>query len=214
MIVKMCGIKTLAAAMAAEEAGADFIGFVFWPRSKRYAEPQAVREIARSLGKARKVGVFVDAPLAEVNEIAEMCNLDFVQLHGTENADYAKAVNRPIIKAYRYGDGFSAAAADAFPAELILLDSYQQGSPGGNGRAFAWQEAAEETKKLKKPLLVAGGLNSGNVAEALDIFHPYGVDVSGGLEDNGEKSPQLMQSFMAEVERARLAGVERQAKLF
>lgn len=202
MIVKMCGLKTRAAVETAESVGADLLGFIFWPRSRRYVEPRAAREISRGV-KAHKVGVFVDAPLTEVEEIAELCGLDYVQLHGREDRAYAQAVNRPVIKAFRYGDGFSAEAANAYPAELILLDSFRQGAPGGTGETFAWQEAALETANLGKPLLVAGGIRKENLAEMVSIFAPYGVDVSGGLEENGEKSPELMRDFMAEASRWR-----------
>lgn len=202
MIVKMCGLRTREAVTAAETAGADLLGFVFWPRSRRYVEPEVVREISSGL-HVHKVGVFVDATLPEVREIAELCGLDYVQLHGHEDGDYARAVGRPVIKAFRYGDGFSAEAANAYPAEMILLDSFRQGVPGGTGETFAWREAASETAGLRRPLLVAGGIRKENLAEMVSIFEPYGVDVSGGLEENGEKSPAMMQDFMAEARRWR-----------
>ena len=200
MIVKMCGLRSREAAEAAAYAGADFLGFVFWPRSRRYVEPQAAREIGQGLG-AKRVGVFVDEVPERVNEIAEMAGLDYIQLHGHEGAAYAERLCRPVIKAYRYGEDFTAEAANAFPAEIILLDSGAGGLPGGTGQAFAWREAAAEARRVEKPLLVAGGINPANVAEALDIFRPYGVDVSGSLEEQGEKSPRLMREFMAAVGR-------------
>lgn len=203
MIVKICGLKTEEAVRAAADTGADLLGFIFYQRSRRYVEPEKVREIASRVKQGRKVGVFVDAPLAEVNEIAELCSLDYVQLHGHEDADYARQVVRPVIKAYRYGDNFQAEEAESFPAELILLDSFVPGEAGGTGKSFAWQEASREAASLTKPLLVAGGISEDNLSQVVEAFHSYGVDVSGSLEVQGVKSPELIRSFLREAERWR-----------
>jgi phosphoribosylanthranilate isomerase len=149
------------------------------------------------------VGVFVDAHISEVNEIAEFCGLDYVQLHGHEDEAYARQVTRPVIKAYRYGDNFKAEEAEQYPAELILLDSFVKGEAGGTGKTFAWQEASREVASLGKPLLVAGGISEENLSEVAATFHPYGVDVSGSLEEQGEKSVRLITSFLREAERWR-----------
>lgn len=113
MRVKMCGMKTVSAALAAEEAGADYIGFVFAKKSRRFIAPKAAQEIARELRHAQKVGVFVDAPMDEVNAIAALVGLDYVQLHGHETAETARGSERPVIKAYRYGDDFDVDAANS-----------------------------------------------------------------------------------------------------
>jgi len=131
MRVKMCGMRTIAAACAAEEAGADYIGFIFVKKSRRYVTPETARAIARAVHRVRTVGVFVDAPMDEVNQIAAFVGLDYVQLHGHEPAEMAKESQYPVIKAYRYGDDFDADAANAYPAEMILVDSYVQGAAGG-----------------------------------------------------------------------------------
>ena len=199
MRVKMCGMKTLAAARAAEEAGADYVGFIFAEKSRRYIAPETAREIVRQLHRVQTVGVFVDAPMDAVNEIAALVGLDYVQLHGHETADMALRAARPVIKAYRYGDDFDAAAANAYPAEIILVDSYVAGAVGGTGTAFGWQEAAREIACVTKPVLIAGGITAENVGEAAAVFHSFGVDVSGGLEENGEKSKEKIRAFMAAV---------------
>ena len=204
MRVKMCGMKTVSAALAAEEAGADYIGFVFAEKSRRFVAPKAAQEIARELRHAQKVGVFVDAPMDEVNAIAALVGLDYVQLHGHETAETARGSERPVIKAYRYGDDFDVDAANKYPAEIILVDSYLQGAAGGTGTVFAWQEAAREIARITKPVLIAGGITAENVGEAAVIFHPFGVDVSGGLEEQGEKSEEKIRAFM-EVVRAACA---------
>ena len=196
MRVKMCGMKTVSAALAAEEAGADYIGFVFAEKSRRFVAPKAAQEIVRELRHAQKVGVFVDAPMDEVNAIAALVGLDYVQLHGHETAETARGSERPVIKAYRYGDDFDVDAANKYPAEIILVDSYLQGAAGGTGTVFAWQEAAREIARIRKPVLIAGGITAENVGEAAVIFHPFGVDVSGGLEEQGEKSEEKIRAFM------------------
>ena len=202
MRVKMCGMRTITAARAAEEAGVDYIGFIFAKNSRRYIAPEAAREIARALHRVRTVGVFVDAPMSDVNAIAGLVGLDYVQLHGHESAEMAQQAERPVIKAYRYGDDFSVEAANAYPAEMILVDSYVQGAAGGTGTAFHWQEAAQEIARVTKPVLIAGGITAENVGAAAAIFHPFGVDVSGGLEEGGEKSEAKIRAFMNAVRAA------------
>ena len=201
MRVKMCGMKTVSAALAAEEAGADYIGFVFAKKSRRFIAPKAAQEIVRELRRAQKVGVFVDAPMDEVNAIAALVGLDYVQLHGHETAETARGSERPVIKAYRYGDDFDVDAANKYPAEIILVDSYLQGAAGGTGTVFAWQEAAREIARVTKPVLIAGGITAENVGEAAAVFHSFGVDVSGGLEEQGEKSEEKIRAFMEAVRR-------------
>lgn len=202
MKAKLCGMKTLAAAQAAEAAGATFVGFIFWPKSHRYVEPRKAAEIAKHLHHVKTVGVFVDEDADRVNEIALLVGLDFVQLHGHEDAAYARSIERPIIKAYRYNEAFDAKAAAAFPAAYILLDSGTAQMPGGTGRTFAWREAAQAVAKvpgLRDRLLIAGGVAEDHVREIETIFHPFGVDVSGSLETDGEKSMEKIQSFMQAV---------------
>ena len=199
MKAKLCGMKTLAAARAAEEAGATFVGFLFWSKSRRYIAPADAAKIASALHRVQTVGVFVDEAPERVNAIAREVGLDYVQLHGHEEAAYARQIERPVIKAYRYSDAFDARAATAFPAAYILLDSGTAQLPGGTGKQFAWREAAQAVDavpELKSRLLIAGGVAEDNVAEIERIFHPFGVDVSGSLEADGEKSIERIQSFM------------------
>lgn len=199
---KLCGMRSAEAALAAEAAGADFIGFIFCKGARRYIEPERAREIAAAVHHAKKVGVFVNEDAADVNEIADAVGLDFVQLHGDEDALYARAITRPVIKAFCYTDSFTADEADAYPAEMVLIDAYRPGVPGGTGEAFDWRRAAREIAKIEKPVLIAGGISEANVAEVQEIFHPYGVDVSSSLEVGGEKDVEKIRSFMQEVRRA------------
>ena len=128
MKVKICGLRTEEAVLAAENAGADFLGFIFYEKSHRHVLPEEVCGLTKHVQRAKTVGVFVDAPLDEVNAAADFCSLDFVQLHGHESAAYARAVCRPVIKAFRWGDDFSAEEANDYPAEIILLDSASVGA--------------------------------------------------------------------------------------
>jgi len=201
MIVKICGIQSIEIAQAAVACGAALIGFVFAP-SRRRILPEDAQKISLQIKTAKKVGVFVDEDPDEVNRIVKLCQLDYVQLHGKESVQYCRGINASVIKAFRFGEDFSAVAANDYPAELILVDSWQKGKAGGTGKPFDWQAAKKELEKLKKPCLVAGGINAANAAEAVQSFFPYGLDVSGGVEENGVKSPMKIKEFMRAVEQA------------
>lgn len=203
MKVKICGIKTLEIAQEVVSAGADFMGFIFFPKSKRYILPQQAAKICLAVtgSNCARVGVFVNEDIQTVNAAADLCQLDYVQLHGSEDEAYARKIERPVIKAFRWGNDFQVERANAYPAEIILLDSFSKDLPGGTGQTFAWHEAAKETQKLTKPLLLAGGIKSSNFRQAEDLFHPFGIDVSGGLETHGEKSVQKICEFMMAVRR-------------
>ena len=194
--VKICGIKTLDAAQAVVECGADFLGFIFFDRSRRYITPDDAARIARKCSDIKRVGVFVDEAPDTVNRIAERVGLNYVQLHGNETAEYAARIERPIIKAWRFGENFDVDIANAFPCDIILLDSYVKGQAGGTGQLFNWTAAARLISRLTKPLLIAGGISIENVATAAAIFQPYGVDVSGSLEIDGVKSVAKIKEFM------------------
>lgn len=201
MLVKICGIRSVLAAKAAARHGAAMIGFVFAP-SRRFIEPAIAAEIAKAVPELRTVGVFVDAPLEFVRQTAKDCGLSYVQLHGKESPAYAEALNYPIIKAFRFGEDFSVAAANAYPADMLLIDSWQPGVAGGTGNCFDWKAAQQEVQKLEKPCLIAGGLHAENASLAVRMFWPQGLDISGGVEENGEKSEQKIQIFMQAVQRA------------
>ena len=193
--VKICGIRDIKAAKAANVA--DFMGFIMSDRFRRYCPPDTVKYICNKVQGPKKVGVFVDQPINEVNEIAEYCGLDMVQLHGHENIKYAEKIQKPIIKAFRYGEDFSLEKAEAYPAEYILIDSYSKAAVGGSGVSFKWREAASTIKQLKKPYIIAGGISADTLQEAIKIFNPYGIDASGAMEIEGRKSPELIRKFLS-----------------
>ena len=179
-LVKICGITRLEDAAAAVEAGADALGFVFWPRSPRFIDPFRARAIARELPPfVGIVGVFVNQTIAEVNEIAALVPLSVVQLHGDEDAHVALAITRPVVKAV----ASQAALADvtAWPDRITLLvDAFDIERRGGTGMRSDWRLAAALASRRR--VLLAGGLRPDNVAEAIAAVKPFGIDVSSGVE--------------------------------
>jgi phosphoribosylanthranilate isomerase len=181
VFVKICGITRLEDAQAAVAAGANALGFVFWPKSPRYVDPARARDIIATLPETvNAVGVFVDQPEDEVNEIADWVGLGAVQLHGGESQEYVRAMKRPVLKAVGV-DGANAPVVDVWPPSVgVLLDVHDPVKKGGTGRTIDWTMAAEVAKR--RPVVLAGGLTPENVGEAIARVQPYGIDVSSGVE--------------------------------
>lgn len=172
------------------------LGFVF-AESKRQISLEQAKQIACQLSGIGKVGIFVNAPLGEVQQVARECKLDYVQLHGNEPPEYCRLVGYPVIKAFTYNSGFSSAVFSGYQTAWTLLDSCSAGRQGGTGIIFDWRQASELLAgHPKRPIIVAGGLTPENVAEAIDILQPDGVDVSGGVETNGQKDIEKIQRFI------------------
>lgn len=196
--VKICGLKRVEDALVAVEAGADLVGFVFAPVRRRI-DPGAAREIIAEVhtrSAARAVGVFVNADTMEMNALARACDLDFVQLSGDEPDDLPAALDVPSIQAIHIGPTTTAELvamrAETSRAEILLLDTAQVGAYGGTGKAFDWSRVPE----LDRPVLLAGGLHAGNVGHAIESVRPWGVDVSSGVETNGEKDQEKIRAFV------------------
>jgi len=200
-LVKICGIQTLDAAMSAQNHGADLIGFVF-AKSRRKITVTAAAEIAGSISRIGKVGVFLNQPLTEILEIAERCRLDLIQLHGDESPEYCRQLNRPVIKAFRLDKNFSPAAFHSYDVPWILLDSFVPGQAGGTGVTFDWEAGRKKLGRPKQKVFVAGGLTAENVAEAIRLIQPDGVDVSGGVEIEGSKDLGEIGRFIAAARSA------------
>jgi phosphoribosylanthranilate isomerase len=200
---KICGITRIEDALAAVEAGADAIGLVFYAKSPRAVSAVQAREIVAALPPfVTSVGLFVNASRCEINEILEVVPLDLLQFHGDESPADCEGYHRPWIKALRVrpGDDLAAACARYRRARGILLDTFVAGVPGGTGEAFDWSLVPE---RLGMPIILAGGLSAGNVAEAIAQVRPYAVDVSGGVEvAKGIKDPARIEAFIAAVRRA------------
>lgn len=201
MLVKICGIKTVEAADAAVQAGADLIGFVF-ARSERQITSDAAALIANKLPThVKKVGVFVNETIENMLQIAQRVGLDFIQLHGDEPATIADRLPYQIIKAFPVERDKLLNMQD-YPCDYYLLDSPIGGSRGGNGTTFDWDVTDSLTIDPKKVML-AGGLTPENVQLAIERVNPAVVDVSSGVETNGEKDFNKMKHFISNAKSTR-----------
>lgn len=200
---KICGITRIEDALAAAEAGADAIGFVFYAKSPRAVDVRQARAIIAELPPfVTTVGLFVNASRCELNEILEVVPLDLLQFHGDETPQDCEGYHRPWIKALRVrpGDDLEAACKLYAGARGILLDTYVAGVPGGTGEAFDWSLVPE---RLSKPIILAGGLSADNVGQAIAQVRPYAVDVSGGVEQaKGIKDAAKIEAFLRAVKQA------------
>jgi phosphoribosylanthranilate isomerase len=197
---KICGITRIEDALAAIDAGADAIGFVFYAKSPRAVNVQQARAIIAALPPfVTTVGLFVNASRCELGEILDAVPLDLLQFHGDETPADCEGYHRPYIKALRVkaGDDIAALCKVFTGASGILLDTYVEGVPGGTGEAFDWSLVPQG---LSKPIILAGGLTAANVAQAIARVHPYAVDVSGGVEQGkGIKDHAKIRAFMQAV---------------
>ncbi len=196
-IIKVCGITQPADALAAVEAGATAIGFIFYaesPRAVRIAQAAMIGSVVPPT--VLKVGIFVNESLHRMLTVADAARLDVVQLHGDEGPETAAALaGFRVWQAFRVGDDFEASVVDEFPVEAVLLDSAGNGY-GGAGRTFPWQKALEV--KRYREVILAGGLAADNVAEAIRQVDPWGVDASSRLESRpGEKDAQKVSDYVA-----------------
>jgi phosphoribosylanthranilate isomerase len=205
LTVKICGLSTSETLDVALQAGADMVGFVFFPASPRHVSLETARELGRQAkGRALKVALTVDADDATLANIVETLRPDMLQLHGRESLarlrDIKQSFGLPVMKAIPVE-----AAADLAPlpgyaavADRILFDARApKGAtrPGGLGAVFDWHLL--EKLDLKLPFMVSGGLNAGNVADAVHITRAGGVDISSGVERaSGVKDPELIRAFI------------------
>ncbi|KPW59025.1 N-anthranilate isomerase [Pseudomonas syringae pv. broussonetiae] len=197
---KICGITRIEDALAAAEAGADAIGLVFYPKSPRAVTVLQARAIIAALPPfITTVGLFVNASRCELNETLDAVALDMLQFHGDETPDECDGYYRPYIKALRVkaGDDIAQVCRTYRNARGVLLDTYVEGVPGGTGETFDWALIPDD---LDKPVILAGGLTSANVAQAIAQVRPYAVDVSGGVEKSkGIKDREKILAFMSAV---------------
>jgi len=200
--VKICGITILEDALAAVEAGADALGFVFYPPSPRHIHPEQAADIIRRLPPfVQTVGLFVDAELSIVNTTADRCGLDVVQLHGDETPGYCESVRRRVIKAFRVRDISSLDSLLQYQVSGCLLDAWSPAAPGGTGQSFNWEIAA--VAAAQRPIILAGGLTPDNVAEAVRRVQPYAVDVSSGVEcAPGRKDIDKVRTFITRARQS------------
>ena len=210
--VKICGIATAEAALAAAGHGASAVGFILTSGFRRTVAPELARAIIGQLPPSlHKVGVFVDEPVERINELADFCGLTMVQLHGQEPADCLPRLRRPAIKAIRLEQPADAARAAAYAgARALLLEPHVPGTSGGGlGTALDLTLVPAVRRQLPPPaagepgprVFLAGGLNPENVAAAIAAAAPDGVDVSSGVETGGDKDLSKIAAFIAAARR-------------
>lgn len=201
--VKVCGITNAEDALAAVEAGADALGFIFYEKSPRYVVPAVAASIIAELPPlVTPVGVFVNEGLATVRSIMDTCGLAMAQLHGDENVSYCRELARPAMKSIRLKDRGSLLALAEYQGRGgvrgFVLDTFSELAYGGTGQITDWDLAADVAKST--PILLAGGLTPDNVTEAIRTVRPYGVDVSSGVESApGKKDRAKMRVFVDAV---------------
>ncbi len=211
--IKICGLSEVEHILTAGETGADFVGMVFAP-SKRQVTPEKAVEMVKAVKEIDRppavVGVFVNTPAAEVNRIAAECDLDLVQLSGDEDWQYCLEIERPVIKVIHISENDSVERVVAEIEHgfeilqgrdvLYLLDTTQDDAYGGTGQSFSRHIAAGVAQRL--PVIIAGGLDPENIAGMVDEVHPWGVDVSSGVETDGKKDSSKIKDFIGEVRTA------------
>ena len=203
--VKICGITSIQDAKTACDAGVDAIGLVFYEKSPRNVSIQQAKAICDSLPPfVTSVGLFLDASTEFVESVLAEVALDLLQFHGSEQADYCESFKRPYIKAIgmlgiQNDDEFNR-LVDQYPgAKGFLVDSHAAGKAGGTGKTFNWEYVPRNTGKA---IILAGGLNPENTADAIKIPEIYGIDLSSGVESSpGIKDPQKIKQLMTEVYR-------------
>ncbi len=199
--IKICGITRPADAEKAVEAGARAIGLVFYRQSPRVVDWAVARAIVAALPPfVASVALFVDAQASEIAKIVDYVRPTTLQFHGAESPEDCASHGLPYLKAIRMTDDVDLLAAERRyeAAQGLLLDSYQKDRPGGTGRVFDWSRVP---RGLRKPVILAGGLNADNVQAAIIAVRPYAVDVSGGVESAlGVKDHGRMQLFCRRVQ--------------
>lgn len=202
--IKICGLTREEDAVFAADRGADFLGFIFIPVSPRHIEPERAAAIAAAVRTGREkppkfVGVFRDSSNDYIREVASIVGLDLVQLHGTESEEDIVDLGLPVIKTMRVGTTLPDTTAHP-TAAWLLFDTYDERREGGTGRRFDWSLLAVYSRA--KPFLLAGGLNAENVAAAISLVRPDGIDVASGVESEpGIKDHAKLERLIERVKR-------------
>lgn len=194
--VKICGITSREDAMYAIEAGAHALGFIFYEKSPRFVSRQVAANICTALPPfVSRVGVFVNELEYTIEKTMAECGLDTLQFHGDEPPGFCQKFPAKAIKAFRIRTSEDLRPMSDYDVDAWLLDTFSETAPGGTGKTFDWKLAIE-AKKIGTPIILSGGLNPENIAEAVRQVQPYGVDVSSGLEQSpGRKDPARVDAF-------------------
>ena len=196
---KICGITNREDACCAVEQGADALGFNFYPPSPRYVLPEEAGEIVRRLPPfVTPVGGFVNEAPERIEEIVASAGLRAIQLHGDEPPEACLGHSVPVIRATRVGEGFDPETLKAYPVDTFLLDTAKAGLYGGTGETFDWALAREAA--ICRRIILSGGIDPDNVAEAIRTVRPYALDASSGVEaEPGRKDPHKLAAFFRAV---------------
>lgn len=201
--IKHCGITSLDDAHLAAEAGAWALGMIFWPGSPRRCDVAEAQLVGAALRRTVKLaGVFVNARMEEIDEVAQAVGLSLVQLHGDEGpafcAEVARRTGAQVIKAARVQSRATLQAAAAFHSDYLLLDAHVEGVPGGTGQTVDWELV--RGARLAAPVILSGGLTPANVAAAIAVTKPFAVDAASGTERApGVKDPDKLRAFAEAV---------------
>ncbi len=201
--VKICGITRCEDAQLVVDAGVDAVGLVFYEKSPRFVNIEFAVEICQLIPAfVSRVALFKDAEQQMIESVLEQVEVDLIQFHGSETADYCEQFNRPYIKALgmkgaEHDVKFLLANVEKYQsAKALLLDGHAPGEAGGSGESFDWASIAA----VEKPIVLAGGLTPDNVKQAIDLVHPYAVDVSSGVESSpGIKDKDKVAAFMNQI---------------
>lgn len=197
--VKICGLTRLNDIRAVNEYKPDYAGFILSMPFRRYIDINGLTSLKRQLdNRIRSVGVFVNEPVEYIGEFLERHLIDIVQLHGDEDNDFILELKReypsfPLVRSFEVKDETDIHMANMSLADIVLLDSGK-----GSGKTFAW----ELLKNMKRPYILAGGLNPDNIKEALSMCDPWCVDTSSGVETDGKKDPEKIRDFILKAREA------------
>ncbi|MBI5145474.1 MAG: phosphoribosylanthranilate isomerase [Candidatus Omnitrophica bacterium] len=201
--VKICGITKWEDALVATILGADALGFVFYKKSPRYITPEKARDIIRLIPReVKKIGVFVNAKERKIKQIAKTCCLDMLQFHGDESPAFCKRFkNYKIIKAFRIKDRLDLQDILKYRVFAYLFDTFTPSKVGGTGKKFNWK-LLKSIGKIKKPIFLSGGLNKGNIRQAIKTIKSDWVDVSSAVETRpGDKDKKKITDFLETVKK-------------
>ncbi len=206
MKVKVCGITNLNDALLCQSLGADALGFIFYPKSKRFISPEDALKIINNLSPfVMKVGVFVNELPEIINGIAAKLKLNAVQLHGDETPETASKINYSVIKSFRITEEFDFGMLNEYKNVYPLLDAYSGKQYGGTGNQFNWDIIPES---LKNKIILAGGVSFDNIEEIVKDIKPAAVDLSSSLENEpGKKDKEKVTEFFKKFNKLRKEGL-------
>lgn len=204
--IKICGNTNYENARLAVDLGADYLGFIFVPKSKRVLTLEKAETLLKKLSDFENtVGVFCNQPKKEVEDIASRLRLKYLQFHGEETALYCQSFMEKgyeVIKTFHVKDSMSLKRLEEYNVNAFLFDTYSQSERGGSGIPFDWN-IIEDKAYVHERLFLAGGLNVSNVRQAIEQIRPFAVDVASGVESApGVKDPQLLQVFIDAIRKA------------